>query len=121
VVDGDTDTVTPIATATGQPGRPISVGYAPASVTISGSGAVAYVVNTISGTVTPVSTATGRAGRAISVGLYDYPLDIDLTAGGGALVLDTYAGQVTPVNTATGHVYPAITVGDFPVAAAIAP
>jgi YVTN family beta-propeller protein len=121
VVDGDTDTVTPIATATGRPGRPISVGYAPASVTISGSGAVAYVVNTISGTVTPVSTATGRAGRAISVGLYDYPLDIDLTAGGGALVLDTYAGQVTPVAVATGHVYPAITVGDFPVAAAIAP
>jgi YVTN family beta-propeller protein len=121
VVNGDDDTVTPIATATSRPGQPVSVGYAPASVTISGSGAVAYVVNTISGTVTPVAVATGRAGHAISVGLYDYPLSIDLTAGGSALVLDTYAGQVTPVNTATGHVYSAITVGDFPVAAAIAP
>ena len=121
MVNGDTDTVTPVATRTGRPGRPITVGYSPASVTISPSGAVAYVVNTISGTVTRISTATGRAGRGISVGLYDYPLAVDLGPSGDALVLDTYAGQVTPVDTATGHVYPAITVGDFPVAAAIAP
>ena len=108
-----------MSTATGRPGRAIGVGYAPASVTVSGS--AAYVVNTISGTVTPVSTSTGRAARALSVGLYDYPLAIDFATGSDALVLDTYAGQVPPVDTATGHVYPAITVGDFPVAAAIAP
>jgi len=66
VVDGDSDAVTPIATATGDPGRRIAVGYAPAAVTISRSGRTAYVVNTISGTVTPIAVATGRAARALT-------------------------------------------------------
>ncbi len=121
MVDGDSDAVTPIATATGDPGRPIAVGYAPAAVTISRSGRTAYVVNTISGTVTPIAVATGRAARAIGVGTYGYPLVMALGPGGRAEVLDTYAGQVTPVDTVTGHSLRRITVGGYPVAVAIAP
>jgi YVTN family beta-propeller protein len=119
-VDGDTDTVTPISTATGETGPAIGVGYSPVSVTVSPSGASAYVVNVISGTVTPVAAGSGTAGPVLPVGLYDYPTAISFEhSGAAALVVDTYAGQVTPVDVATGHVYPAITVGGYPVAAAI--
>ena len=112
--------MTPITTAANEAGPAIGVGYSPVSVTVSPSGAAAYVVNVISGTVTPVAAGSGAAGRALSVGLYDYPTAISFEhSGAAALVVDTYAGQVTPVNTATGHVYPAITVGNYPVAAAI--
>jgi YVTN family beta-propeller protein len=91
-------------------------------VTVSPSGATAYVVNTISGTVTPVSTGTGAPGGAIPVGLYEYPLAMAFAPDGNtALVLDTYAGQVTPVDPATGHPAAPITVGNYPVAAVIAP
>jgi hypothetical protein len=120
VVGGDSDTVTPIAAATGRAGRGIPVGYSPAAVAISPSGGTAYVVNTISGTLTPVSTATGVAGRPVRTGIYTYPTAIGLTPSGAtAVVIGTYAGRATLVSTRTGKVTARITVGLYPVAVAI--
>ncbi|MGH3255622.1 MAG: YncE family protein [Streptosporangiaceae bacterium] len=60
VVDGNSDEVTPIVTATGRAGRAVAVGYSP--VAVETSGATAYVVSSIAGTVTPLAAASGRAG-----------------------------------------------------------
>jgi len=73
VVDGNSDEITPIATAMARPGRAVAVGYSPVAVTMQSSGATAYVVSSISGTVTPLAAASGRTGSPISVGLYSYP------------------------------------------------
>jgi YVTN family beta-propeller protein len=118
VVSGDDDVVTPITVATHQAGRPIRVGYSPAAVGIRG--AIAYVVNTISGTLTPISG--GRARSPISVGQYTYPLDIAFGPGRlPAVVLDTYSGQVTLVDTHARRALRRVKVGRYPVAVAIAP
>ena len=89
-------------------------------MTVSPSGATAYVVNTISGTVTPVAAGTGAPDGPIPLGRYDYPLAMAFAPdGGSALVLDSYAGQVTPVDPATGRPAAPITAGNYPVAAVI--
>jgi YVTN family beta-propeller protein len=119
VLDGDTDQVTPIDTATRRAGTPIRVGYSPAAVSFSPAG-VAYVVNTISGTVTPVRPGRARAGRPISVGSSSYPLAIALLPGARtAVVLDTYAGQATVIDLRTGHASAPVGTGANPVAVAI--
>ena len=120
VVGGDSDAVTPIATAGGRAGRPVAVGYSPAAIAISRSG-IAYVVNTISGTLTPVSTATGRAGRPIPVGTYNYPTAIALAPRGTtAVVVGTYAGRLALVDTRTRRTIAQVRTGSYPVAVAIA-
>jgi YVTN family beta-propeller protein len=60
--------VTPIATATGTPGKPITVGDGPVAIAITPDGKTAYVVNQGSGTVTPIATATNTPGKPITVG-----------------------------------------------------
>ncbi|HEY2795254.1 MAG TPA: alkaline phosphatase family protein, partial [Micromonosporaceae bacterium] len=120
VVSGNDDAVTPISVATRRAGRPIPVGYSPAAVGIRG--AIAYVVNTISGTLTPIRTGGGRAGRPISVGQYTYPLDIAFGPGRTpAVVLDTYSGQLTLVDTRARRRLRRVKVGRYPIAVAIAP
>jgi DNA-binding beta-propeller fold protein YncE len=86
---------------------------------MSGSGAVAYVVNTISGTLTPLSVRTGRAGPPISVGTYAYPTAIALT-GHTAVVAGTYAGRAALVDLRTRRTIARIKTGRYPVAVAIA-
>jgi YVTN family beta-propeller protein len=135
-VDGDSDTVTPLA-ATGRgggrsasvltAGPPVPVGYSPIAVAITASGTTAFIVNTISGTLTPVSVTNGtveaaRAGQPISVGLYSYPTAIELAPTGAlAVLIDSYGDQVTLVNTRTHHAVRRINVGSYPVAVAITP
>ena len=67
VVNSGSDTVTPINTATGAPGRPIPVGEGPLAIAVTPDGKTAYVVNSLSDTVTPITTATNTlAGRSRS-------------------------------------------------------
>ena len=112
--------VTPIATATGTPGTPITVGGTPLAMAITPDGETLYVVNESSGTVTPIATATGRPGKPITVGPQPWAIAItpdDRTA----YVLNNGSGTVTPIATATGTPGKPITVGPQPWAIAITP
>jgi YVTN family beta-propeller protein len=71
----DSDTVTPIRTATNMVLKPITVGKVPWAIAITPDGKTAYVANTQ--TVTPIRIATGTAGTAIPVG--DEPFAIAIT------------------------------------------
>ena len=64
----DSDTVTPITTATNTPGKPIKVGDGPGGITITPDGKTVYVANFESGTVTPITAATNTPGKPIKVG-----------------------------------------------------
>ena len=50
------NTVTPIDTATGTAGSPITVGSNPIAVAITPDGSTAYVANLTGNTVTPIDT-----------------------------------------------------------------
>ena len=72
VLNNGSGTVTPIATATNTPGKPITVGPHPWAIAITPDGKTAYVVSSINssdtpGTVTPISTATSTPGIPIPV------------------------------------------------------
>ena len=70
VVSTITGTVTPINTASGRAGQPISVGtYSyPTSITVAPGGRTAVVLGTYDGTVRLLDTRTHRASRPIKVG-----------------------------------------------------
>ena len=73
MVNGDTDTVTPISTATGRAGRAISLGLYDYPLAVDlGPADDALVLDTYAGQVTPVSTVTGHVYPAITVG--DFPV-----------------------------------------------
>jgi DNA-binding beta-propeller fold protein YncE len=65
--------VTPITTATNEPGKPIRVGIRPRMIAITPDGKTAYVVNQGtgpgrgSGSVTPITTATNKPGKPIDL------------------------------------------------------
>lgn len=100
VVNGGSDTVTPIRTATDTALKPIKVGEkAPAHIAITPNGKTAYVANNFSGTVTPINTATNTAGKAITVG--NCPGAIAITPNGKTVYLAN-----------TGAFRPAGPVGD---------
>jgi hyaluronoglucosaminidase len=118
VVDGATDRVTPIDTATGRPGRPVRVGSSPTAVAVRGD--TAFVASTITATVTPINTVTGRVGRPISVWTYSYPTSITLAPGGTtAVVLGAYDGTVRMLDTRTRTAAKPVKVGALPVAVAV--
>ena len=79
VSNGRGDTVTPIATATNTPGKPIKMGKRPRTIAITPNGKIAYVVWE-PGTVTPIATATNTPGKPIRVG--EGPFAIAITPGG---------------------------------------
>ena len=60
--------MTPIATATNTPGRPIKVGNWAFAIAITPDGKTAYVTSMFSDTVTPIRIATNTPGRPIKVG-----------------------------------------------------
>ena len=60
--------MTPIATATNTPGKPIKVGSGPFRIAVTPDGKTAYVINKTSHTVTPIATATNAPGKPINVG-----------------------------------------------------
>src|SRR5450755_2584220 len=112
-------TVTPIETATGVPGRPISVGFRPRAIAITPDGKTAYVANK-DDTVTPIATATNRPGKPIRVG--GTPYGIAITPDGKtAYVANLGSDTVTPISTATGTAGPPIKVGIRPWVIAITP
>ena len=76
VVNSDSDTVTPIQTATNTAGTPVTVGPGPVAIAITPDGKTAYVLNSHSGTVTPIQTATNTAGTPITVGTYPWAIVI---------------------------------------------
>src|SRR5713226_5668332 len=58
VVNTNSDTVTPIRTATNTTGDPIATGTYPVAIAITPNGRTAYVTNEASDTVTRIRTAT---------------------------------------------------------------
>jgi YVTN family beta-propeller protein len=86
VANGRLGTVTPMATTTSTPGRPVKIGPWPADTTrgmfvaITPGGQTAYVSDLAAGTVTPITTATSTVGKPIKVG--QAPFDIAITPDG---------------------------------------
>ena len=71
--------MTPIATATNTPGRPIKVGQGPAAIAITPDGKTAYVATSVGKTVTPISDSPPtRPARPINVG-GGWPFPIAIT------------------------------------------
>ncbi|MGO9162478.1 MAG: YncE family protein [Streptosporangiaceae bacterium] len=68
--------MTPIATATNTPGKPIKVGRFPLEIAITPDGRTVYVLNHFSDTVTPIATATNTPGKPIKVGKAPYMIAI---------------------------------------------
>jgi YVTN family beta-propeller protein len=120
VTNNDSETVTPIATATNTAGPPIAAGHEPYDIAITPDGQTAYVTNFGAGTVTPIATATNTAGPPIAAG--GQPRAIAITSDGTtAYVADYGSDTVTPITTATNTSGPPITTGANPVAIAITP
>jgi YVTN family beta-propeller protein len=90
--------VTPIATATNTPGKPIKVGVRPSAIAITPDGKTAYVANLLSDTVTPIATATNTPGRTI--GVPRLPEAIAITPDGKTAYVAVWDG-VTSIDTAT--------------------
>jgi DNA-binding beta-propeller fold protein YncE len=66
VCPGSKGVVTPVATATGRPGKPIQVACAPEDLAVTPNGKTVYVVSS-RGIVTPIAVATDRPGTPIRV------------------------------------------------------
>jgi DNA-binding beta-propeller fold protein YncE len=63
---GSPGVVTPIATATGTPGKPINVGCMPTAIAVTPDGKTVYAAS-YSGDVTPIATATDQPGKPIKI------------------------------------------------------
>ena len=108
--------MTPIATATGIPGPPITVGRYPYAIAITPDGKTAYVVNQASGTVTPIATATNTAGPPITVGSEPRAIAITSAAStqgpaftSGSAATAAFGAAFTFTVTKTGDPAPRIT------------
>jgi len=117
-------TVTPISTATGRAGKPITLGptaYGGLTMAITPNGRTVYVGD--SRVMIPISAATGKAGKPIKLGWAAGPLAI--TANSQTIyclsATSTSLGVVIPIRIPAGTVLKAINVGKWPTAIAIAP
>jgi|GEM_PF-1014489 len=116
VANSDGDTITPISTATGEPGQPITVGPSPDAMAVTPDGTTVLVLTGAG--VTPVDTATNRAGKPVAIqGAYA----LAVAPGGTAYVLatpdpDSQQGFVVPVRVRTGTQGNPIKVGLTPIA-----
>jgi len=120
------EVVTPIDTATGTAGKPISAGRPAAGgceadvIAVTPDGKTAYVTSYNDGTVIPISTATNTAGPPIRTGTN--PSDIAITPDGEtAYASNKGSGTVTPIDTATSTPGTPIPAGPGPGPIAIAP
>jgi len=120
VANFDSDSVTPVDTATNTAGTAITVGIEPYGIAITPDGRTAYVTNAGSDSVTPIDTATNTAGTAIPVG--SGPDAVAITPDGKtAYVANFDSHSVTPIDTATNTAGTAIAVGSGPNAVEITP
>jgi DNA-binding beta-propeller fold protein YncE len=125
VANPDGDTITPISTATDQPGRPIVVGPSPDAMAVTPDGRTVLVLTSTGVTgLTPVDAATNRAGKPVAIqGAYA----LAVAPGGGtayALAMpdaDSQQGFVVPVNIRTSTLGQPIKVGMAPVQIAFTP
>ena len=103
VANFDGHTITPISTATDEPGQPIVVGQWPEAMAVTPDGRTVLVLTSTG--LTPVDTATNRAGKPVAIqGAYA----LAASPGGTAYVLampspDSQQGFVVPVNVRARH------------------
>ena len=119
------DTITPISTATEEPGRPIVVGPSPDAMAVTPDGRTVLVLTSTGVTgVTPVDAVTNRAGKPVAIqGAYALRV---APGGGTAYVLATpdpnsQQGFVVPVHIRAGTAGTPIKVGLNPVQVAFTP
>lgn len=141
VANPDGDSITPISTATEEPGQPVVVGPSPDAMAVTPDGRTVLVLtSTGAAGVTPVDTATNRAGTPVAIhGAYALAV---APGGGTAYVLampdsgsqqgfvipvdilfkrpPSRRGQVIPIRVATNSAGRPIKVGRLPIAIAIA-
>jgi DNA-binding beta-propeller fold protein YncE len=138
--------VTPIATATNRPGKPIIVGRGSVgidtAVAMTPDGRTLYIPDSAPDGVIPFSTVTNTPGKLIGFGaaivqqiaiapdgstayVLSWPPgkvhNTSVSADGGAPACTSPAGQVTPIATATNTAGTPVKVGCHPLAAAITP
>jgi len=119
VANPDGDTITPISTATDEPGQPIPVGQSPDAMAVTPDGKTVLVLTSagVSG-LTPVDAATNRAGKPVAIpGAYAVAV---APGGETAYVLampdpDSQQGFVVPVDIRTMTAGTPIKVGLSPV------
>jgi len=96
-------TVTPVATATGHPARPIKAALGTGdhanAIVISPDGTTAYVAASFA--VIPVDLATRRAGKPILLGNHEWFQSIMVMTPDGRRLYVTPGGSLYPVTTAT--------------------
>src|SRR5215470_3724231 len=117
-------TVTPVATATGRPGRPIPVGSFPDALAVTPNGRTLFAASETGNTVTPVNLPADRAGRPIQAG--PNPQALVVTPDGRTLfVADAgylgMPGGVTPIDIATCRPRRLIPAADSATALAMTP
>jgi len=92
-------TVTPIATTTDRPGRPVRTGAFPVAFAFSPRAGTLYVANFGSNTVTPIDTATNRAGRPRPTGYAPDAPDALAATASGVYAVDGNSDTVTRLGT----------------------
>jgi DNA-binding beta-propeller fold protein YncE len=125
VANPDGDTITPISTATDQPGPPIVVGPSPDAMAVTPDGRTVLVLTSTGATsVTPVDAVTNRLGTPVAIqGAYAVAV---APGSGTAYVLampdsDSQQGFVVPVHIRTSTAGTPIKVGRSPVQIAFTP
>ena len=121
VANSDGDTITPISTATDEPGQPITVGQGPEAMAVTPGGTTVLVLTSTG--LTPVDTATNRAGRPVAI---QGACALAVAPGGTAYVLavpspDSQQGFVVPVHVRAGTTGNPIKVGLSPLQIAFTP
>jgi DNA-binding beta-propeller fold protein YncE len=109
------NTVTPISTATGTPGRPIRISGSSVSIAITPDGKTVYVGTAAGPTcaVVPISTATNTAGKPIRLGSRP-PEEMAIAPDGKTVYIanpEGPPGAVVPISTATNTAGKPIGVG----------
>jgi DNA-binding beta-propeller fold protein YncE len=125
VANPDGNTITPISTATEEPGQPIVVGPSPDDMAVTPDGRTVLVLTSLGVTsVTPVDAVTNRAGKPVAIqGAYAVAV---APGGSTAYVLatpdpDSQRGFVVPVNIRASTAGTPIKVGLSPVQIAFTP
>ena len=67
VANSGGDTITPVSTATEEPGQPIIVGPSPDAMAVTPDGRTVLVLTSAVTGITPVDAATNRAGRPVAI------------------------------------------------------
>jgi hypothetical protein len=104
-------TVTPIVTATDQPGRPVPVGAFPVAYAFGPGARTLDIASFGADSVTPIDTATGCPGASLPAG---YAPDAIAATSGGVYAVDGNSDQLTRLGRGQ-----ATRVGNSPAAIAV--